>query len=196
MSKDPTLQFYAQNAAEYAAANKAGTNPELEAFLSRLSPGGRILELGTGGGRHATTMLDRGFDVIATDGSAELAAEAEKLLRRPVKVMLFAELDEDAAYDGVWASASLLHAPAEALDGILRRVHRALVPGGHFVASYKAGDGPGHDSFGRYYNYPSRAALESHYRNAANWAELSIIESAGSGYDREPTQWLWARVTK
>ena len=156
MPDDRTLRFYAENAFEYATANSSVTNPQLEVFLSRLPPGGRVLELGTGGGRHAKTMLDRGFDVTATDGSAQLAAEAEKLLRRPVKVMLFDELDAEAAYDGIWASASLLHVPAEQLGDVLRRIHRALVPGGYFVASYKAGNGPGHDRFGRYYNYPSR----------------------------------------
>jgi hypothetical protein len=110
--------------------------------------------------------------------------------------MLFGELAAEALYDGVWASASLLHLPTGELGDVLHRVHRALVPGGIFVASYKAGNGPGRDRFGRYYNYPSQSVLEGDYRAAADWANLSITETAGSGYDREPTQWLWARATK
>ena len=196
MHDDPTLRFYAQNAAKYAAVDRAPTNAELETFMSRLPPGGRVLELGTGSGRHAKTMLEHGFDVEPTDGSSELAREAERLLGRPVKVMLFDELNADAAYDGVWASASLLHVPAQALSLVLRRVHSALVPKGQFFASYKAGHSPGRDTLGRYYNYPSRSALERHYRDAARWADLSITESAGSGYDKRPTQWLLAQARR
>jgi SAM-dependent methyltransferase len=70
--------------------------------------------------------------------------------------MRFDQLEESAAYDGVWASASLLHAPAAELTSDLARIHRALKPGGLFVASFKAGNGEGRDMFGRYYNYPMR----------------------------------------
>lgn len=196
MRDDPTLRFYAEHAAEYAAVERATTSIELETFMSRLPQHGRVLELGTGSGRHAKTMIERGFDVDPTDGSAELAIEAAKLLGRPVKIMLFEELNAEAAYDGVWASASLLHVPVEALTLVLRRVHRAMVRGGHFFASYKAGDGAGRDTLGRYYNYPTSSALERHYLEAANWEHLTITQSSGSGYDKQPTQWLLAQTRK
>ena len=108
----------------------------------------------------------------------------------PVRILRFENLDDHAAYDGIWACASLLHVPAASLDDILARIHRALRPGGIFTASFKAGTGEGHDQFGRYYNYPTPAALRASY-SAARWDHVSIDAKMGSGYDNKPTEWLW-----
>ena len=70
------------------------------------------------------------------------------------------------SYDGVWASACLLHVPREELAGIFGRIRRALKPFGVFYASFKIGEGDGRDSLGRYYNYPSPESLESTYAAA------------------------------
>jgi len=193
---DETLRFYAENAAAYAARSSKRPAPQLAAFLDTLPAGARILELGTGGGQDARFMLDRGFDVLPTDGSAELAVEAEKLLGRPVRAMLFEALNHETAFDAVYANASLLHAKRTALTGILSRIHRALTPGGRFWATYKAGDAEGHDRFGRYYNYLDAENLRRHYANAAPWQSLEITAWDGSGYDKLPTKWLGAMALK
>jgi len=135
-------------------------------------------------------MLSLGFDVDATDGTPELAAEAEKRIGRPVRVLRFEQLDTMAAYDGIWACASLLHAPASDFVDILVRIRRALRAGGVFTASFKAGAGEGRDALGRYYNYPTPERLRAEYE-AAGWADLTLETSMGSGYDAKPTQWLW-----
>lgn len=191
MADDPTLKFYADNAATYANHDRALPQVQLDGFLAQLPPGAAILELGTGGGHDAAYMLERGFAVTPTDASAALAAEAGRRIGRPVRLMSFAELDEIAAYDGVWASAALLHAPRSELTDDLSRIHRALRPGGLLVASFKAGSEEGRDSLGRYYNYLDAPALLAHFRAAAPWAELTLTERSGSGYDNVPTQWLW-----
>lgn len=188
---DPaTLKFYADNAAAYVQ-HACGPTPQLAAFLAHLPAGSAVLELGTGNGRDAAAMLGAGFAVTPSDASPELAAEAEARLGRPVRIMAFHELDDVATYDGIWACAALLHAPRTELTDDLARIHRALHPGGVFVASFKAGNGEGRDQFGRYYNYPDRATLESHYAAAAAWAALTITERPGSGYDNLPTLWYW-----
>ena len=96
MSSD-TLGFYANNAAAYAA--HSNVNPRLESFLNLVRPTGLVLELGTGSGQDAKAMLEQGFDVDPTDGSGELAAEASRLLNRPVRQMLFHELEAVERYD-------------------------------------------------------------------------------------------------
>jgi SAM-dependent methyltransferase len=88
-----------------------------------------------------------------------LAREAEARLRRPIKIMRFEDLDEQAMYDGVWANACLLHVPEERLGDVLAKVYTALRHGGRFYASYKMGHGGDRDGLGRYYNFPSREKL-------------------------------------
>ncbi|KQM54501.1 SAM-dependent methyltransferase [Sphingomonas sp. Leaf208] len=188
---DPeTLAFYGSEACEYVARYRGEQSHDLAGFLDRLPPPGRVLELGCGGGGDTAAMLASGFDVVPTDGSPEMAREASSLLGRPVQVLRFEDLECEEAYDGVWASACLLHVPLADLSTVLARVHRALRPGGFFYASYKAGVGEGRDQFGRYYNYPSSEVLRAAYLAAGPWLSLEIDEQQGGGYDDQPTQWV------
>lgn len=194
---DPTtLAFYATEAPVYAAHGTGGTSRYLEGFLDRLTPGCRILELGCGGGKDAALMIKRGFDVEPTDGVPEIAAQAEALLGRPVRVMRFDELDAVEAYDAVWASATLLHVPRNGLTAVLARIWRALKPGGWHQATYKGGGNEGRDRFDRYYNYLSRTELEAHYQAAGDWAAMDIEEGVGGGYDGVQGPWLSIMVRK
>lgn len=184
---DTALEFYAANARAYAA--KSSVNRHLDAFLALIRPGGTILELGAGSGQDARRMRAAGFVVDATDGSAELAQEAARLLGQPVRRMLFTELEAEQAYDGVYANAALLHARRAQLPDIIRRIHRALKPGGHVWASFKDGEREGHDGFGRYFNYLNAAELMALWSTGGGWSELRCDSWQGSGYDQAPTRW-------
>ncbi len=190
-----TLSFYANEAEIYAARDRGLDDLRLQHFAGLLPAGGQVLELGCGGGHDSAALLALGLDLTATDGSPELAAQAEKRLGRPVSVLLFEDLAAEAAFDGVWANACLLHVPRPALPAIIAKVHAALQSGGVFYASFKAGEAEGRDRFGRYYNYPSPGWLREVY-GAGRWARLEIEEATGSGYDSEPTRWLHALAFK
>ncbi|MBB4185650.1 class I SAM-dependent methyltransferase [Sinorhizobium terangae] len=191
---DETNAFYRDNAATYANRQRKAPAARLDRFLARLEPGARILELGCGGGQDSAYMLARGFDVTPTDGSPELAAEAERLLGRPVEVVRFDQIGWHDVFDAVWAEACLLHVPRSDLSGVLTRILRALRGGGILHASFKAGNAEGHDRFGRYYNYPSRDWLMRQFTNG--WANIEIGEADGGGYDGEPTRWLHVSAAK
>ena len=195
MSTDPTASFYTDNAAIYAARERRLPRQRLDAFLAALPARATILELGCGSGQDAAYMLSRGFDVTPTDGSAELAKEAEKHLGRPVRVMRFEALDATEIFDGIWAEASLLHVPRSALPDIFDRILRALKTGGIFHASFKAGEAEGHDKFGRYYNYPSAVWLEA-MLSARGWKNITMTEADGGGFDGKPTRWLYVAAHK
>jgi SAM-dependent methyltransferase len=191
-----TLAFYEREAATYAGRPQAGRFPRLWRFLEGLRPGAAILELGCGGGRDTEEMTRLGFDVTPTDGSPAMAAEAERRLGRPVGVMRFEELDAESAYDAVWANASLLHVRAAALPKVLASVRRALKGGGRFYASYKLGAGEGRDRFGRYYNFPTEAALRAAYEAAGPWAGVETDDAIGGGYDGVTREWLMLTATR
>ena len=192
---EETLNFYRRNAEAYAAWAKA-PSARLTGFLALLPPGGSILELGCGAGNHSAKMLEAGFAVRPTDGSPEMAEVASRRLGRTVETMLFHELDEHEAYDGVWASACLLHVPKDELEGILGRIHRALKPDGVFYASFKIGDGDGRDSLGRYYNYPSAEWLRGTYAAAGEWSSLASDTSVIQSFDETPATMLHLVVRK
>ncbi|QPC85892.1 methyltransferase domain-containing protein [Mesorhizobium sp. NBSH29] len=185
---DSTRDFYNSNAHTYAASGTI--NPRLATFLNRCTPGGEILELGTGSGRDARAMICAGFRVDATDGSSQLAAIAEHHIRQPVRVMQFQELAAKRAYDGIYASASLLHVPRQELGGVITRVHTALRHNGVVWASFKSGAAESLDALGRHYNYLSAPELSAVWHAGGDWSELSTESWQGSAFDKQPTEWV------
>jgi SAM-dependent methyltransferase len=193
---EATLRFYRENASAYAEREITSRRVRLGLFLALLSPGAAILELGCGAGVDTAEMLAQGFDVAATDGSPEMAAEASRRLGRPVGTLFFHDLDEVEAYDGVWANACLLHVPRNELAQILKLIWRALKPGGVFYASFKTGDAEGRDRFNRYYNYPSEDWLRANYASAGNWSSLDIENGEVKGFDNQSARMLFVLTRK
>ncbi|MFL6820469.1 MAG: class I SAM-dependent methyltransferase [Bradyrhizobium sp.] len=190
-----TLEFYESNAQAYAAREIA-KHQRLSRFLALLPSAARILELGCGAGADSAQMLAEGFDVCPTDGSPEMAQQASRRLGRHVQTLLFHDLHEVEAYDGVWANACLLHVPRPELGPVLARIWRALTPGGYFYASFKAGEADGRDSLNRYYNYPSSDWLRATYSSAGNWSSLSIETGKVRGFDGEWAEMLFVVARK
>jgi SAM-dependent methyltransferase len=193
---DDTLQFYRRNAEAYARREITSRHARLTVFLASIPPNAAILELGCGAGGDSAEMIARGFDVTPTDGSPELAEVASRRLGRPVKTLLFHELDAVETYGGVWANACLLHVPRDDLSGILALIHRALKPGGAFYASFKTGDAEGRDTLNRYYNYPTEDWLRATYAQAGGWSDLSIETGEVRGFDDAMAEMLFVLARK
>lgn len=191
---DHTIGFYAREVAAYTTRGEEAS-PRLEAFLAALPPGGRILELGCGAGQDSEAMLSRGFDVHPTDGTPEMARAAAERLGVATSTLLFEDIAEQNAYDGIWANACLLHVPRATLPSIIARIHAALKDKGVFYASYKAGTVEGRDELDRFYNYPSPDWLLDVYQQLS-WDQITIDEAKGSGYDNKPTDWLHVMAVK
>ena len=185
-----TLDFYAKEAAAYAARPDHRRRENLSTFIAALPPQAAVLDLGCGAGRDTGALIDAGFAVTAIDGSAELAREAEKRIHVPVRVLLFEDLDYTDAFDGIWANASLLHVPRAGLTNVLAHVHRALKPGGLLYASFKSGGAEGRDSLGRYYNYLNADEVAALLNAAGTWSSLDLKEGRGTGYDGTETGWV------
>ena len=193
---EDTLQFYRANATAYAGREISSRQARLTAFLALLAPDAAILELGCGAGTDTAEMLARGFDVLPTDGSPEMAEVASRRLGRPVGTLLFHDLDAVEAYNGVWANACLLHVPRDELAQVLGRIWRALKPGGVFYASFKTGDAEGRDTLNRYYNYPSPQWLRETYAGAGNWPSIEIESGEVIGFDNKWAPMLFVMARK
>lgn len=188
MSTDPdTIAFYQARAPYWVFHSGERHSHQLDTFLDRLPAGAKVLELGCGGGRDAARMQERGFAVDATDATPALVTRANQAFNLRARVMAFHELDAVAKYAGVWAHASLLHCPREALPDVLARIHRGLTPGGWHFASFKLGDAEGRDLLGRLHNFPSPDWLIAAYEAAGLViaAQDTYVSKASDGTQRD-----------
>lgn len=117
----------------------------VERFVAALPQGARVLEVGSGSGRDAAELETRGLSVRRTDitpGFVRLLRGEghEADLLDPLTDDL-ADPARDAPYDGVWASASLLHVRREDLPEVLARLAAATRAGGVLHLAVKEGDG-------------------------------------------------------
>ena len=188
MSDPETLAWYQANAPRYAHADNLREHRLLAAFLARLAPGARILELGCGAGQDTAQMIRQGFDVDATDATPAMIEGVRARLGIAARQMRFDQLSADQEYDAVWAHACLIHVARAHFPAVLSRVHRALRTGGWHFANFKLGDGEGRDMLGRLHNFPDENWLEAAYRSAG----FKIIEReryAGEGADGVKRDW-------
>ncbi len=133
-----TIDYYNENAEQFYR-DTVDLKARYDLFLEHVPEGGWILDAGCGSGRDSLVFLRSGYQVVAFDASSEMARLARELTGLPVDVMRFDELDYEAYFDGIWASASLLHVPRDEIVSVFARFEAALKPGGTWYASFKYG---------------------------------------------------------
>ncbi len=157
-----TSSFYERDADDYAAATM-GLDMSLDyaRFIPRVRPGGLILDAGSGSGRDTLAFLERGYPVVAFDASAAMAELSSRLTGQPTAVRTFSDIDDPGCFDGVWASASLLHVSGRKLDDAWDRLVLALAEGGTIYASFKLGEGDRVAADGRCFHLLTERRLTS-----------------------------------
>lgn len=160
MSDSQTISVYEARAAGYA---DLGISPAhaaaLENFISALPLKSHILDLGCGPGQHARAMMDQGHSVDAIDATPAFV-EAAEALGVTARVATFDDITAHNAYNGIWASFSLLHAPRADVPRHIKALAHAIKPGGAFFLGMKIGTGEERDSIGRHYCYFAEAELQ------------------------------------
>lgn len=148
-----TLQYYNTNTRQFIQGTlTVDFSATQNRFLEKLLPGASILDFGCGAGRDTKAFLEKGYDVEAIDGSAELCKAACEYTGIVVKNMLFQELNEVEKYDGIWACASILHLPKSQLLSVLKKMSVALKQNGIIYTSFKYGEFEGERN-GRFFTY-------------------------------------------
>ncbi|MGW4874508.1 class I SAM-dependent methyltransferase [Streptomyces chartreusis] len=121
---------------EKAFAHAPAHLSALEWLIERLPPAARTLDVGSGTGRPtAATLVEAGHSVLGVDVSpvmVELAARQVPEAEFRCDDIRELPLDADS-FDGVCVFFSLLQMTRAEQSALMRRLTRALKPGGHLV---------------------------------------------------------------
>ncbi|MEU3026400.1 class I SAM-dependent methyltransferase [Streptomyces incarnatus] len=113
--------------------------PEPDIIAAAVPIGAHILELGSGAGRMARPLLERGFTVTAVDESADMLARIQgaRTIRAPIE-----ELDLGGEkFDVVLLASFLVHAgDEEVCRGLLRTCARHVADGGCVLIQREGAD--------------------------------------------------------
>lgn len=140
MEENRTIAWYEKNASEYCQKTEnADMHYAYQRFLEDTFKGAEILDFGCGSGRDAKYFLTEGMKVSACDGSPAMVAEASQYTGLPVTCMKFQNLHAEDRYDGIWASASLLHLPYEQLNDVFAKMMKAIHKEGIIYMSFRYG---------------------------------------------------------
>ena len=190
-----TLDYYEQHAARFVADTLDVDMSALhDRFLSELSCPAQILDAGCGSGRDSRAFLQRGHVVHAIDASPAMAHIASANIGQEVEVLRIEELEASPRYDGIWACASLLHLPDQAIPSALQRLWAALRPKGVLYLSFKHGEGE-HQEAGRHFTDATETRLRTW---SAELEDVHAIECWLTG-DRRPDRpqtWLNALLRR
>ena len=190
VTKRVTVASYDAFAEDYRAGTQEmpdEVRAAIERFAAALHAEARVLEIGTGPGRDALALEEAGLSVRRTD----ITPAFVRMLRADgfdadVLDPLSDNLDDpdrDAPYDGVWASASLVHVRREDLPIVLSALARATRTGGVLHLALKEGDGArfsthGHVEGPRHFTFwreePLRAVLDD-----AGWVVDEVRRAPG-----------------
>ncbi len=136
-----TIEYYNKNAKSFIEGTiNADMSDCRNRFLKYVKKGGRILDAGCGSGRDSLAFMEAGYEVDAFDASEEICRNASERLGFTVECKRFEELTGENRYDGIWASASLLHVREEELKDVMLRLKKLLKADGILYASFKEGN--------------------------------------------------------
>ena len=187
--------YYDLNAQEFFDGTvNADMSSHHEEFLNLIPKNGTILDAGCGSGRDTLMFKSLGFSVTAIDGSCEMCRLASDYTGQNVLHMQFQEIKFNQEFDGIWASASLLHVPGSELEMVLTRLRDALKDNGILYASFKYGDFEGVRN-GRYFNDLTEDTSVEIFQKC-NFDIIKTWVSDDARPDRQDEKWVNILVKK
>lgn len=108
-------------------------------FISLLKSGGRVLDVGCGGGTKSKYLIERGLNVTGIDFSEKMI----KIARREVPNVEFFVMNMDdmsdlkEEFDGVFVQAVLLHTPKKNVKKVFQNLFDRLKPNGYLYIAVK-----------------------------------------------------------
>ena len=199
-----TLSYYENNANCLSQRYESANMDNIHTLLINTFPSkSHLLEIGCGSGRDAVFMYRNGYDVLATDGSAGMIAEAKQchpeLTAKLEAMKIPDELHfEASSFDGVYSIATLMHLGENDINKTIEKVAMILKTGSKFLFSVSVQrddvNDDGKDEEGRHFTTMGR---DEWVRCCANYGmehEYSDLSSDGLG--RSGIVWLTCIVRK
>jgi SAM-dependent methyltransferase len=187
-----TLEHYSERAEEFWTGTRDhDVTQNIDALLRHVrgAPPLCILDFGCGPGRDLAAFRALGHEPIGLEGSPPLAAMAREHSGCEVWEQNFLEMNLPSGhFDGIFANASLFHAPRQELPRVLRELRAALKPGGVLFVSNPRGNNEEGWNRGRYGVYHDLESWRTFLKTAA-FAELEYYyRPPGLPLERQP--WL------
>ncbi len=138
-----TIKSYKKLGETYVESIKDLTPSQFEIFVKKVSPKGKVLDVGCAGGRDAKKLVKKGFEVVGID----LVDEFLKIAKTDVPKAKFLKMDllklkfPNDYFDGIWASAVLLHVNKKDISNVFKNFNKVLKLGGKFFVGVKLGEG-------------------------------------------------------
>lgn len=141
---DVTLSAYESEVGAYLAASPGSVPASLvqllEALVAAVPQGAEVLEIGSGPGREAVFLEQRGLVVHRSDATPAFVTRLREQ-GHEARVLDVRRDELGGPYDAVLANAVLLHLDRSDVEQVLTRLREATRPGGLLALTLKEGDG-------------------------------------------------------
>lgn len=143
INRENLAKTYSKMGAKYLRDISKAKIPEIPEFMASLPKQGKILEIGCAGGRDAKIFVKNKFDYTGIDLVPLFLKEAKKavpkgtFLKMDVTKLKFPK----NSFDGIWASAVLLHLNKPEVPKTLKQMNKVLKSGGIIYICVKRGQG-------------------------------------------------------
>jgi len=192
--------------AEYWAKDHAQDNwwiKVTDEFLSLLTPGTKILDLGCGAGIKSKYLIDHGFQVTGIDFSERMIEIAKsRVPSEEFRVLDLRDLDSlDEAFEGILGQAVLLHIPKNEIKGVLIKIKNRLKDNGFLYIAVKGRkpDGPEEEiitendygsEYSRFFSFYTIEELRDYFNELGMPIVAENVENTGH------TSWIQMIVKK
>ena len=189
-----TKEYYEENAKSFIEDTmSADMSVQYENFLKFMPKKGKILDLGCGSGRDSIHFQNIGYDVLAVDPIDEFLEHTKKLGVKNVLKSTAEEIDFENEFDGIWASASLLHVSSKDLNSVLKKCSKALKKNGVFYCSFKYGTFEG-ERMERYYLDQTESSILSYIKDTG--LVFALVNMSDDVRENRTDRWLNAVLVK